>query len=340
MNNFTYTAWEDGLGELWKNSLPLLIMMVGLPGSGKTTFAKSIPKHFYNSYGIKESEFVILSSDDIRDEMFGCYRKEDNAKVFDELNKRTIKYLLEKKHVIYDATNLSREKRINFWNEINNKLKNINIKISKCVVFMATPYETCLKRNANRKNKVPVEDINRMYKNIDVPDYYENQSVHLFVNYESVEMKPIFSLFTMNSDFMNFKQDNPHHSLTLGEHCMKCGNLLKEENYILREAAYLHDIGKVFTKTFRDSKNNVTDVAHYYGHERVSAYESLFYDVVDKKYLDMSDYIYMIMMRAFLINFHMRLYFMGKSNMMKKYKLGIFPVEQLELLHKADIDAH
>ena len=131
MNNFTYTAWEDGLGELWETFLPLLIMMVGLPGSGKTTFAKSIPKHFCNSYGIKESEFVILSSDDIRDEMFGCYRKEDNAKVFDELNKRTIKYLLEKKHVIYDATNLSRKKRINFWNEINNKLKNINIKIAK-----------------------------------------------------------------------------------------------------------------------------------------------------------------------------------------------------------------
>ena len=205
---------------------------------------------------------------------------------------------------------------------------------------MATPYETCLKRNANRKNKVPVEDINRMYKNIDVPDFYENQSVHYYINYESVEMKPIFSLFTMNSDFMNFKQHNPHHSLTLGEHCMKCGDLLKEADYVLREAAYLHDIGKVFTKTFRDSKNNVTDVAHYYGHERVSAYESLFYEVVGKDDLDISDYIYVIKIRAFLINFHMRLYFMDKSKMIEKYKLENLPVRQLEALHKADIDAH
>lgn len=45
----------------------------------------------------------------------------------------------------------------------------------------------------------------------------------------------------------------------------------------LYEAAVLHDIGKAFTKAFKNSRGEDTDIAHYYEHHHVSAYDSLFY---------------------------------------------------------------
>ena len=39
----------------------------------------------------------------------------------------------------------------------------------------------------------------------------------------------------------------------------------------------LHDIGKAFTKAFKNSRGEDTDIAHYYEHHHVSAYDSLFY---------------------------------------------------------------
>lgn len=44
--------------------MPKFIMMVGLPGSGKSTWAKEYVK-------TSENETVILSSDAVREELFG-----------------------------------------------------------------------------------------------------------------------------------------------------------------------------------------------------------------------------------------------------------------------------
>jgi CRISPR/Cas system-associated endonuclease Cas3-HD len=58
-------------------------------------------------------------------------------------------------------------------------------------------------------------------------------------------------------------------------------------------AALMHDIGKKFTKKFEDSKGNPTDVAHFYGHQNVSPYMSLFYlrHLSKEKILETTKYI-------------------------------------------------
>ena len=55
-----------------------LNILIGIPGSGKTTFAKS--KLFEN--------YIYLSSDEIRKELYGFENQEHNNEVFDLLHKR------------------------------------------------------------------------------------------------------------------------------------------------------------------------------------------------------------------------------------------------------------
>ena len=67
-------------------------------------------------------------------------------------------------------------------------------------------------------------------------------------------------------------QDNPHHSLNLQQHLEATLGLAIaiSADIPLYLAAYLHDIGKVFTKVFDDK-----GIAHYYNHENWSAYLAL-----------------------------------------------------------------
>lgn len=70
---------------------------------------------------------------------------------------------------------------------------------------------------------------------------------------------------------------NPHHDLTVGAHCIATYANIHNGSPELYEAAVLHDIGKAFTKAFKNSRGEDTDIAHYYEHHHVSAYDSLFY---------------------------------------------------------------
>ena len=78
-----------------------LIVLVGLPGSGKSTYAKR-----YKEENNTE-EVEILSSDALRREMFGYLCQDRNQELFSEMFKRTVAFLKENKTVIYDATNIS-----------------------------------------------------------------------------------------------------------------------------------------------------------------------------------------------------------------------------------------
>ena len=86
-----------------------MIMMVGIQGSGKSTFAKNM------------KDYVVHSSDELRKELFGSVNyQEKNNELFDELHKRIINDLKKGKNVIYDAMNISYKRRILFLEKLNN----------------------------------------------------------------------------------------------------------------------------------------------------------------------------------------------------------------------------
>lgn len=81
--------------------------MVGLSGSGKSTFSKGIAEQ------IAPSE--VFSSDKIREELYGDESIQGKPqKIFDILHKRVFSALKDGKNCIYDATNLKQKDRLHF----------------------------------------------------------------------------------------------------------------------------------------------------------------------------------------------------------------------------------
>jgi len=241
-----------------------LIMMCGLVASGKSFVA--------NQLALKENA-VIHSSDELRIELFGDVNEVDkNGEVFQELHKRIKDDLKKGKNVIYDATNLNHKKRKGFLEE----LKKLDVR--KECIFVATPYEKCLEQNRKRERKVPEYVIKRMYMSVNIPQYYEGwNSIEIVYNVDGYDFDTNL-LFNGENGLNKIDQHNPYHTLTIGKHCLKCFQICEQllDDFELNMAAMYHDIGKRFTKTFKNSKGEDTEIAHYYQHHLVSAYDSLF----------------------------------------------------------------
>jgi tRNA uridine 5-carbamoylmethylation protein Kti12 len=143
-------------------------MLIGLPGSGKTTFAEKW-------FGGLNDETAILSSDAIREELWpedphSHQSKSDHNEVFSLMRLRTLRALNNNHDVVYDATNVSKKERTDLLNEL--KSKSLEPFESVAYVF-ETNVPTCIERQSNRNRKVPEEVILRMAKRFEEPDEIE-----------------------------------------------------------------------------------------------------------------------------------------------------------------------
>lgn len=301
---------------------PKFFTIVGLPASGKSYKAQELAKT-YNA--------EIFSSDALREELFGdVNHQNNNHELFNELHKRIKDCLKSGKSAIYDACNISYKRRMAFIQELK------NIPCEKICILMATPYEECLKRNAERERKVPEEVIKRMYMNISIPYWYEGWD-NITIFRSGTGTYP-FAIRCIDI-FMNFNQENSHHKLTLGEHLKqtlvymqeKIGTDSDEHSTIMRIAAVLHDCAKPFCKTFINGKGEKTEEAHYYSHQYCSAYDSLFFR-------HSADPIEV----AIRVMWHMQPYFNKEEKTINKYKKlwGEELYNDIMLLHEADEAAH
>lgn len=300
-----------------------LFMMIGIPASGKTSLAEQIAK---------SEDAEIVSSDNIRKELYGDENIQgDNNKVFRILQDRVVKGLKANKNMIYDATNISYKTRMAFLQRLN------KLEVEKIAIMVATPYEQCLIRNSQRERQVPEEVIKRMYFNFYVPQYFEG--------WDDIQIKYTNNYIFFFGDLEDIKQDNPHHKLTVLEHCKKTEEILNKQNGQLsipiNFAGRLHDIGKLETKTFINSKGEKTDIAHFYNHEKVSAYDSLFHVNLRSRIEMMKDEEF-VLETIKLIQWHMLPWTKMSEKTEQKYKklLGENFWNDLMILHKADKEAH
>ena len=100
--------------------------------------------------------------------------------------------------------------------------------------------------------------------------------------------------------------------------------------------AHYFQCGKPFCKTFKNNKGETTDIAHYYGHEHVGAYDSLFFTYVAG--------INTLAVSALISN-HMKPWVWERDNNEKMYnkylKLwGDYFMQCVMILHEADKAAH
>lgn len=320
--------------------IPTLYMAVGLPGSGKSTWAEN-NKEYYN--------FFIHSSDAIRGELGDVNDQINNENVFSILHKRIKEDLLVGNNVFMDATNLSRKRRVHF---LQNQLKNIPCK--KICVLFATDHLECLRKNSERGRIVPDEVINRMFKSFETPWYTEGfDTINIIWDMGKYNNAPYDYL----EDLLLYDlipHDNPHHTLTIGEHMRKAERIFNQKYFdgsshskLLQYATILHDMGKGACKTFLDSKGNKTSEAKYYQHHNVGAYYALFYmKYIRENYAikgeDFSNKA--ILYVSLLINLHMK-YFMDwkESEKAKRRDRSFFGegiMSDLDKLHECDLAAH
>lgn len=143
-------------------SCPVVNVLVGLPASGKSTWAK------------EESELngsVILSSDSIREELFGSEEEQGSPKlVFDTLKERLVETIRCGRNVIVDATSINRWERSDYINIANN-----NGAIAIATLFN-TPLEACKIRNEKRERTVPDFVYDRMTAKYEEPSTEEGFS--------------------------------------------------------------------------------------------------------------------------------------------------------------------
>ncbi len=151
-NNIHYTD------ELYDNMQNEVIILVGLPGTGKDTYIKD------------NFDLPVVSLDEIR-RLNKLNNSDEQGIVFNIAKEEMKKYLRNKQSFVFNATNthqINRQKIINLFVNYNAKIK---------MIFLETSWKENIIRNNNRKKVVNISIIEKMLSNLDIPENYESYIV-------------------------------------------------------------------------------------------------------------------------------------------------------------------
>ena len=129
-----------------------LILMVGVPGAGKTTVAKKVV----------DKGFHYLNADQIRAELYGSESEQgDKEKVFAIFFERLEAAMKQNLSIVIDNTNLNPRQREPILEMAkNNGYSDIQL------WFLDVPLPLCLERNKNRERVVPDDIVSNMYNEL------------------------------------------------------------------------------------------------------------------------------------------------------------------------------
>ena len=157
-----------------------LVLMMGVPGSGKTTYAKKMMKDCDIYISRDEIRFELVKEDE------PYFSKEDEVlqtfiKTIDDA------LLIAQRYVIADATHLNMGSRAKILKNLHNKPDNIY------VIYVAVSLQTALERNAQREGRalVPESSIKNMYKSITLHRKEEGINMTLWLNEDGTTKETI-----------------------------------------------------------------------------------------------------------------------------------------------------
>ena len=159
-SDYTRFSYLDGKdiapeAELYDDTWTEVILMSGLPGTGKDTW---IREHY--------SDLPMISLDEIRKEM-KISPTENQGKVLEIARERAKQLLRKRQPFVWNATNVSpmiRGKLISLFHQYHAATR---------IVYLETPWREQLRRNAGRVERVPERAISHMMREMVLPEVKE-----------------------------------------------------------------------------------------------------------------------------------------------------------------------
>lgn len=144
------------------NYTSLLVILCGLPSSGKSWFAKSLADNLSSQINFMNIE--IIDMDKVRTQLFESeFLSENESFVRETALLETRKYLELNSIVIVDD--------INYFNSMRQEFRQIALELHKhfLILYISTPLKVCLEWNDTRKNRIDKKIISNIGEKFDVP---------------------------------------------------------------------------------------------------------------------------------------------------------------------------
>lgn len=235
-------------------------VLMGYPGSGKSYFAKNIINN-----DIPLNNFLYLSSDDLREELYGFRDQTHNKEVFEELYRRAIEHSSEG-DVIIDSTALTRKDRLRVI-ELLKKYYSLHL---ICVVRNLDLIVQVNRSRFNTKEFIPEDIFKQILGRFQFPTFDEGWDfIDFYLNDDFSSDYFGYRLFSILASGYGVEHNNPHHSESILDHIFQVYNVSKP---CYKELALFHDLGKFYVRSFNEEKNYY----QYLGHAAVSMYLYLF----------------------------------------------------------------
>lgn len=297
---------------------PKVIIVVGL----------DIPQKDEAISLIRGKKTIIFNFDTFKREMYSGEIK-DNSKVISRILKRSAEYLGAGNDVILNIPALKRSVRhgiIQFYRRFDCEI---------IAYIIAVPFGDGIYSNMLCDKPVEEYKLQTQLRQFEIPFYEEGFDNIIIHNYNNnSNYNNLSGVLCLMSEMQGFDQKNSHHKLDLYNHCKKAEQIFFSDHSVgtdtdrnITIALLLHDIGKLFTRSFGEDGE-----CHYYSHPNVGTY----YLLNQSKYINvnLSEFLEIL----FYVNYHMMPFDFKIPQVRMKYKrvFGDKKYNNLKIINECD----